>query len=1431
MLLSLVFSCYFLNAQKQVKLNSKPLFEYKSSKSTNISICFNISDIALVPDKDGFLEIKKDGLQKNYKQGNPDLPVLVRLLAFPASIKPVLSIQDYSTDTLTIGQLGFSQLIVPAIASISKSDQNQEQKPTKGAIYNIDEFNNTPIIEFIDRGIMRNIRIIELVYHPFCYNPVSNKIVIRNSLQAKLSWTDNSQIPESLNKINQTQDLGALVRESGITKSSDDSQSTYVIVAPLEFQSTLQPFVKWKKQQGFKIIEAYLGKEISVVSRNLIKSYLKELYLTPPANYNSPEYVLLVGDISELPTWSGVDGHATDLYYGEFTDDYLPECYVGRMSANSTDELEAILEKTLFVERGGSVDKRNYYNDHLLVSGVDGTYAPVYGNGAINYFLDYYSTPELGITPKYYLYGSGSVITSDNSLAKENILQDYNDGAGIVFYTAHCSSGGWANPSFNINDIASLSNTDKYPLMISNCCQSYMFNLNSFGENMVRAKNKGAVAYIGASDYTYWDEDYFWAVGLTSEIRANPTYEETGIGSWDAWFHTHNETTDAIASDVSQIVYAGNLAVQASSSDLKKYYWEIYGVSGDPSLVPAKFQYQTIHVDKINSLISGQESLAVSTIPNAKVTLLIDSTVYYSVANSLGVASLNFSPISVIGENKVEIVVSHPDYFPYIDTLSVLSPNRPYLVLNKICISDSLSNNNSQAESGEEFFIYFEIKNISSFDATNISVNLTSSSPWIESISENTNISIDRISANENTPIYNRCIIKLKNAIANKTEIVIDGKILYSDSLDYSFTYNINAMGPQLGFSYVSIDKNGIGNLNGILESSEIATLNVEFTNIGQMQVSNTIISFTSATDSLISISNFPSQLGGFDIQQSKSVDLQIIIADSIFAGTNTPINYTIFAGDSLQYQFKGSFDVLLGSMPAYNMENNTTNEIENALFYDSGGPNSNYNNKETIVTTFVPHIAGEGIHVDFNVFNIESGSNNCWDILEVYDGSDVSSTKLGAFCNYNYPSILMSQNENGALTFKFISDGSNTKPGWEAQISSSKTSKVTFIVLSNNSLISNATVNLVNQIQSTNETGKVSFSYVLNNFEKGYSISKSGYYTVADKIGSIQSDTIIYVELSTIPDVTFEVAFNGKPVKDANILLDAFTGITDSVGKVTFTDLSPGRKYFKISRTSFVDTSGYLYLNSTDLIETINLRCASVFSLEFNITDDISLLNSASVIINDETIQADGNGKIVVNNLYPDIYSYQIDCYGHYSDLGTVKIIDSNIVESVQLRRKLYSAMFNIKGNGLAIENALIVFNDTTIITTALGQAYLNRLFSTTPQSFSIIKDGFEIYNDEFTSQSDTTYNIDLIPIGIKERLEWAKIFPNPLNNNACLNIIAIYSPFLITITDDVGKVVFTKKSDSKNYTISPGSLGAGIYLINIQFKDKCYYEKVVVY
>jgi archaellum component FlaG (FlaF/FlaG flagellin family) len=101
-------------------------------------------------------------------------------------------------------------------------------------------------------------------------------------------------------------------------------------------------------------------------------------------------------------------------------------------------------------------------------------------------------------------------------------------------------------------------------------------------------------------------------------------------------------------------------------------------------------------------------------------------------------------------------------------------------------------------------------------------------------------------------------------------------------------------------------------------------------------------------------------------------------------------------------------------------------------LFYDSGGPNSNYTNNLNYTMTIYPGTEGAMVSVNFTQFNTEPN----YDYLYIYNGSSASATQIGQYSGTTSPGTVTATNAAGALTFKFTSDGSQVKTGWEATVS-----------------------------------------------------------------------------------------------------------------------------------------------------------------------------------------------------------------------------------------------------------------------------------------------------------------------------------------------------------------------------------------------------------
>jgi PKD repeat protein len=114
----------------------------------------------------------------------------------------------------------------------------------------------------------------------------------------------------------------------------------------------------------------------------------------------------------------------------------------------------------------------------------------------------------------------------------------------------------------------------------------------------------------------------------------------------------------------------------------------------------------------------------------------------------------------------------------------------------------------------------------------------------------------------------------------------------------------------------------------------------------------------------------------------------------------------------------------------AYNMQNGTISTCD-ALFYDNGGPNNDYSSNQELTMTILPATEGGIIEVTFESFETE----NNYDFLYIYDGPNTSSTQIGQYSGSNAPGTVTATNAEGALTFRFSSDGSVTRNGWTAHI------------------------------------------------------------------------------------------------------------------------------------------------------------------------------------------------------------------------------------------------------------------------------------------------------------------------------------------------------------------------------------------------------------
>lgn len=840
-----------------------------------------------------FAQVMAEGYSSTSKEGFPKLPVMRQLIEIPVGAELEVSVISSSIKEFILSDLGIVNPIMPVQPPMPKSAGRAERFSINRQVYQRNAYQNLPIASAEVLGYLRGSRIARLDISPVDYNPVTGTIRIYEELVIEVKFTGGNygataELQERTRSpyfgINQKTFLNALPTGTGMRDPMTRYPVKMAIVSAPLFQEALQPFIEWKTRKGFTVIEAYTDNPAVGTTTASIKNYLTGLYNEGTPEDPAPSFVLFVGDVAQIPAFSQ-SGHVTDLYYCEYTGDYFPDVYYGRFSATTVAQLQPQIDKTLMYEQYTFPDP-SFLGESLMVSGVDAGFAPVHGNGQINYGTTNYFNEAHGFLSHNYLYpASGS--------SSSAIIQNVSNGVAYGNYTAHGSSSGWSSPRFETSDIPGLQNAGKYPLLVGNCCLTSTYNTNCFGEELLRAQDKGAIGYIGASNSTYWDEDFYFGVGV-GPIVLSPTYESTTLGTYDRAFHDHGETFADWYTTQGQMFVAGNLAVTQGSPDMALYYWQVYCLMGDPSLMVYWGVPEAMSVSYEPLMPLQSDEFTVTAAPYAYVAISKDGILHGSaLADENGIAVVNLTPITVPGE--AEIIVTAQNLQPFINTVLVASPEGPFVMLQSQTVNDSSANNNQAPEFGEEFGFNMSLKNLGNTAAQTLSVEITCSSPFIEILKGQEDWA--DIEPGEIVMVEAAFKVKATDFLPDQHKAEFTVSVTNGlETWNSGFNLYLNAPRMQAGNMLIDDYLNGTGNGNRRLDPGENVVISIPVINDGHCTATNTLSHlFTSSQGIDIEFIQYIN--GNIDAASTGSALYNVAISPDILIGTTIELFFVTESG------------------------------------------------------------------------------------------------------------------------------------------------------------------------------------------------------------------------------------------------------------------------------------------------------------------------------------------------------------------------------------------------------------------------------------------------------------------------------------------------------------------------------------------------------
>ena len=722
--------------------------------------------------------VKVPKMASMLEEGSPDLP----LFAIPVLIDDMAAMEVQIKDAKYQDFDGIE--VAPSKGNFSR-EINPDDVPFRyGDAYSQNRFFPSFQAQLDKPYILRDFRGQNILVYPFAYNPITKTLRVYTQLTLEMCKTgENGSNPKLSRKSSQTRmtpEANAMYQQRFINYRNraakydfiPDEGEMLVICSP-EFLNAMQPFVAWKNESGRPTTLVSLS-DIGGNNTEQIKSFILGHYNNPNENLC---YVLLVGDYNQITPKAMNDG-ASDIWFGQLEgNDYYPEIFVGRFSAENVSHVQNQVAKVIYYERDIATDA-DWLDKGIGIGSIEGA-----GNGHNGGEADYQHIEYIRDTLMHYTYSEVSqhyhgVGAGTNS---SMMSQNFNEGAGICNYCNHGSTTGWSVGGFNTFHVNWLTNDYKWPFIWSTACFNGQFDVNCFAEAWLRATNNVTGAPTGAIGGMFSWTSQPWQPPMTGQDEMVDILCEWC--SADQFHHTFGGAS-----------LNGNMKIlDMHPSDQGKTHntWILFG---DPSLLlrtkaptdlNVSCQPDVVFLGQTELFITADADYAIATLSNNGEVLACAPIVN-------GEGTLSFVSPTEVG--NLQLVVTGYNRVTEVRDIAVIPSNGAYLTSDSFFVDDE----NGQADYGDTVGLNVTIKNIGNASASNVQATLSTDSPLVEVV--HGTASIPFVASLEQYTIANAFEIAVNEAISDGSQA--DFVITCTDGIDiWTSRFRVTLHAPALVIS------------------------------------------------------------------------------------------------------------------------------------------------------------------------------------------------------------------------------------------------------------------------------------------------------------------------------------------------------------------------------------------------------------------------------------------------------------------------------------------------------------------------------------------------------------------------------------------------------------------------------------------------------
>jgi mannose-6-phosphate isomerase-like protein (cupin superfamily) len=370
------------------------------------------------------------------------------------------------------------------------------------AIYSGDGYYPMGYAEFEGQQQVMGVECAHIYVYPMHYCPKERKVSIVQQLEidvwfedADSSQSPTEKTPESPISIGRDAFESLFLGYSKIYGVADGNKPRMIIITTQELANSMRIYEGVKTflyDTELVIVDDIYHRYEEKKQDEAILAYLNEEYAKSKISY-----VILGGDVDQIPTHKDSKGFACDSYYCTDGKTVVPRFALSRFPARNKAEMDSQTDIAAYYDR--------FYNDKIRNSAVFTTYnSSVYEQCKEEIVAKVPSGNTFKITKCY-----------DGKCSKNDLVAAINGGTGFINYRGHGSNTCWSSSiGLSVKDVPKLSVGTNTPIVLSIACSNNdLYRNECFGASWIR--NEKAVAFLGASapSFTavnnYFDK-YLW---------------------------------------------------------------------------------------------------------------------------------------------------------------------------------------------------------------------------------------------------------------------------------------------------------------------------------------------------------------------------------------------------------------------------------------------------------------------------------------------------------------------------------------------------------------------------------------------------------------------------------------------------------------------------------------------------------------------------------------------------------------------------------------------------------------------------------------------------------------------------------------------------------------------------------------------------------